>query len=137
MIRRSLRPAERCRPAPSALIDPNNGIESRFWGSARARPRRVIWFLPARALHPRTKSGDDEMRIKPKTKRMEWKRWFAWHPVIIDNVTIWFETIERKRDPDIFDWVYSYRLIDKSDGRLRRMLRTLGLSRASGDRKLP
>lgn len=77
------------------------------------------------------------MRIKPKTKRMEWKRWFAWHPVIIDNVTIWFETIERKRDPDIFDWVYSYRLIDKSDGRLRRMLRTLGLSRASGDRKLP
>ena len=77
------------------------------------------------------------MRIKPKTKRMEWKRWFAWHPVIIDNVTIWFETIERKRDPDIFDWVYSYRLIDKSDGRLRRMLRTLGLSRASEDRKLP
>ena len=77
------------------------------------------------------------MRIKPKMKRMEWKRWFAWHPVIIDNVTIWFETIERKRDPDIFDWVYSYRLIDKSDGRLRRMLRTLGLSRASEDRKLP
>jgi hypothetical protein len=49
---------------------------------------------------------------------MEWKRWFAWHPVIIDNVTVWFETIERKRDPDIFDWVYSYRTIKKkNDGK--------------------
>ena len=53
---------------------------------------------------------------------MEWKRWFAWHPVIIDNVTIWLETIERKRDPDIFDWVYSYRLIArKKDGYFRRL----------------
>jgi hypothetical protein len=48
---------------------------------------------------------------------MEWQRWFAWHPVIIDNVTVWFETIERKRDPDIFDWVYSYRIIKKDDGK--------------------
>ncbi len=78
------------------------------------------------------------MRIKPKMKRLEWRRWFAWHPVIIDNVTVWFETIERKRDPDIFDWVYSYRLIDKkSDGRFRRLARTLGRLRASGDRKQP
>ena len=41
--------------------------------------------------------------------------WFAWHPVLVDNVTVWFETVERKRDPDIFDWVYSYRTIDKKD----------------------
>jgi hypothetical protein len=59
------------------------------------------------------------MRIKPKMKRMEWRRWFAWHPVIIDNVTVWLETIERKRDPDIFDWVYSYRFIDKKNKRKR------------------
>jgi hypothetical protein len=78
------------------------------------------------------------MRIKPKTKRMEWRRWFAWHPVIIDNVTIWFETIERKRDPDIFDWVYSYRLIEKKrDRKYLSLLRSLGGRWGSGDRKLP
>lgn len=48
------------------------------------------------------------MKIRPKD-RASWRRWFAWHPVLIDNSTVWFEIIERKRDPDIFDWVYSYR----------------------------
>lgn len=52
------------------------------------------------------------MKLRPKN-RTTWKKWFAWHPVIIDNVTVWLEIVERKRDPDIFDWVYSYRLIDK------------------------
>lgn len=52
------------------------------------------------------------MRIKPHD-RLEWHKWFAWHPVLIDNVTVWLETVERKRDPDIFDWVYSYRTIEK------------------------
>jgi len=57
------------------------------------------------------------MRKKPH-KRLYWHKWFAWHPVLIDNVTVWLETIERKRDPDIFDWVYSYRTIEKNkDGR--------------------
>jgi hypothetical protein len=54
------------------------------------------------------------MKIKPRD-RTKWQRWFAWHPVIIDNVTVWLEIIERKRDPDIFDWVYSYRVIDRGD----------------------
>jgi hypothetical protein len=74
------------------------------------------------------------MRVKPKN-RMEWKRWFAWHPVIIDNVTIWLETIERKRDPDIFDWVYSYRLIDK--GKDGRFLRGLWSRRRPGGARKP
>ena len=52
------------------------------------------------------------MRLKPHG-RLEWRKWFAWHPVLIDNVTVWLETVERKRDPDIFDWVYSYRTIEK------------------------
>jgi hypothetical protein len=56
------------------------------------------------------------MKIKPKD-RTKWRRWFAWHPVIIDNVTVWLEIVERKRDPDIFDWVYSYRVIDRSGRR--------------------
>ena len=56
------------------------------------------------------------MRMKPKD-RAEWQRWFAWHPVLIDNVTVWLEIIERKRDPDIFDWVYSYRVLDKRNRR--------------------
>jgi hypothetical protein len=56
------------------------------------------------------------MRIKPKD-RTQWQRWFAWHPVIINNVTVWLEIVERKRDPDIFDWVYSYRVIDRSNRR--------------------
>jgi hypothetical protein len=53
------------------------------------------------------------MRVRPKD-RANWTRWFAWHPVIIDNVTVWLEIVERKRDPDIFDWVYSYRTIEKN-----------------------
>jgi len=62
------------------------------------------------------------MRINPHG-RTEWKRWFAWHPVIIDNVTVWLETIERKKDPDIFDWIYSYRTIEKkNDGKTRLRL---------------
>jgi hypothetical protein len=64
------------------------------------------------------------MRKRPKD-RASWKRWFAWHPVLIDNVTVWLETIERRRDPDIFDWVYSYRTIDRSNHR-RRLLGRLG-----------
>lgn len=59
------------------------------------------------------------MRLRPKN-RARWERWFAWHPVIIDNVTVWFEVIERRRYPDIFDWVYSYRTIDR-DLRRRRV----------------
>jgi hypothetical protein len=60
------------------------------------------------------------MRMKPKD-RSKWQRWFAWHPILIDNVTVWLEIVERKRDPDIFDWVYSYRVIDR--GRWGRYLR--------------
>jgi hypothetical protein len=62
------------------------------------------------------KRGDNEMRLKPKD-RAEWQRWFAWHPVIINNVTVWLETVERKKDPDIFDWAYGYRIIDKTKDR--------------------
>jgi hypothetical protein len=62
------------------------------------------------------KMKDEEMRIKPND-RATWRRWFAWYPVLIDNVIVWFEIIERKRDPDIFDWVYSYRVIDRSNWR--------------------
>lgn len=58
------------------------------------------------------------MRIRPRD-RSTWQRWFAWHPVIVDNVTVWLETVERKRHPDIFDWVYGYRMLDKSDRRKR------------------
>ena len=54
------------------------------------------------------------MRLRPKDRK-QWQRWFAWHPVIIDNVTVWLEIIERKRDPDIFDWVYAYRVIDRKN----------------------
>jgi hypothetical protein len=61
------------------------------------------------------------MRIRPKD-RASWKRWFAWHPILIDNVIVWLEIVERKRDPDIFDWVYSYRTLDRNNR--RRELRT-------------
>ena len=61
------------------------------------------------------------MRVRPKD-RASWRRWFAWHPVIINNATVWLEIVERKRDPDIFDWVYSYRTIDKNNH--TRQLRT-------------
>jgi hypothetical protein len=62
------------------------------------------------------------MRLRPKD-RSHWSKWFAWHPVIIDNVTVWFEIVERRRYPDIFDWVYGYRFIDWNVRRRRRRLR--------------
>ena len=69
------------------------------------------------------------MKIRPKD-RTRWQRWFAWHPVIIDNVTVWLEIVERKRDPDIFDWVYSYRVIDRRQSRRYTAARwRLGLRR--------
>ena len=58
------------------------------------------------------------MRIRPKD-RASWQRWFAWHPVIIDNITVWLEVVERRRHPDIFDWVYGYRTIDRQVRRKR------------------
>ena len=61
------------------------------------------------------------MRIRPKD-RVHWHRWFAWHPVIIDNVTVWLEIVERRRYPDIFDWVYGYRTIKRDS--IRKRLRT-------------
>lgn len=75
------------------------------------------------------------MKIKPKD-RSKWRKWFAWHPVIIDNVTVWLEIVERKRDPDIFDWVYSYRVIDRSNWRRYFRLRWIpGRRRLRNDRK--
>jgi hypothetical protein len=66
---------------------------------------------------------DCDMTLIPKD-RSQWKRWFAWHPVIIDNVSVWFEIVERRRRPDIFDWAYHYRTIDqKTHRRRRRVLR--------------
>ena len=65
------------------------------------------------------------MKIRPKD-RASWQRWFAWHPVIIDNVTVWLQFVERRRHPDIFDWVYGYRLIDRDDrGKRPRFLNGL------------
>ena len=26
-----------------------------------------------------------------------WHRWFAWHPVQVENFIVWLETIERRR----------------------------------------
>jgi hypothetical protein len=68
------------------------------------------------------------MRRRPKD-RVHWRRWFAWHPVIVDNVTVWLEVVERRRHPDIFDWVYSYRNIDRNDHRKRPRARLTRLSR--------
>lgn len=35
------------------------------------------------------------MRWTPKDE-CEWHKWFAWHPVMIGNQSIWLETIQRK-----------------------------------------
>ena len=83
----------------------------------RRRERIQLMICPQHgAATARLSSNQNErmikMRIKPRD-RATWRRWFAWHPVLIDNVTVWLEIIERKRDPDIFDWVYSYRVIDR------------------------
>jgi hypothetical protein len=74
------------------------------------------------------------MRIRPKD-RTTWRRWFAWHPVIIDNVTVWLEVVERRRHPDIFDWVYSYRKIDRDSTRKRLRIGYNRLRRRLTDRR--
>ncbi len=73
------------------------------------------------------------MRIRPKN-RATWRRWFAWHPVIIDNVTVWLEVVERRRHPDIFDWVYGYRTIDRESSIKRIRARYTHLRRRLLDR---
>lgn len=40
-----------------------------------------------------------------------WHKWFAWHPVIIDGVIVWFEEIEREK----FINTWQYRHVD-NDG---------------------
>ena len=75
------------------------------------------------------------MKIRPKDGT-RWQRWFAWHPIIINNVTVWLEVVERKRDPDIFDWVYSYRVIDRNRPKqFARVWWRLGLRRLREDRR--
>jgi hypothetical protein len=74
------------------------------------------------------------MRIRPKD-RTSWRRWFAWHPVIIDNVTVWLELVERRRHPNIFDWVYSYRTLDRDSYRKRLRVGYDRLRRRLTDRR--
>ena len=38
------------------------------------------------------------MRIKLKKNRVK-KKWFAWHPVIVNNQLIWLEYIDRNYVP--------------------------------------
>jgi hypothetical protein len=68
------------------------------------------------------------MKKTPKDRTI-WRKWFAWHPIIIDNVTVWLEIVERKREPDIFDWVYSYRTIDKNVRRKQLRARHISVRR--------
>ena len=42
-----------------------------------------------------------------------WHEWFAWHPVIIDGVFVWLETIERVRGAGWDNSFWSYRFINK------------------------
>jgi len=79
--------------------------------------------------------GAHDMKIRPKD-RTSWQRWFAWHPILIGNDTVWLEIVERKRHPDIFDWVYSYRTIDRGGpGKYPRLWWTLGWRRLGEDRR--
>jgi len=36
-----------------------------------------------------------EREIMSIRKKNAWHRWFAWHPVKIDNQTVWLEMVER------------------------------------------
>ena len=51
------------------------------------------------------------MRLK-RTERAvygQWGRWFAWHPVVIDNAIVWLETVERCRNDGTYwrdTWEY-------------------------------
>lgn len=39
-----------------------------------------------------------------------WHPWFAWHPVFIDGVMVWLETVERKRESSWYETFWEYRI---------------------------
>lgn len=39
------------------------------------------------------------MKLKEIKQRPEWERYFAWHPVRIDNELVWLEWVEHKAEP--------------------------------------
>lgn len=41
--------------------------------------------------------------------RKEWHRWFAWHPVWVNNNFVWFETVQRR-------WIYNASSAGDSSG---------------------
>lgn len=50
----------------------------------------------------------------------KWKRWFAWHPVKINNKWVWWNWVERQEwgyyseNPESIPlWHYNYRFINK------------------------
>src|SRR5262249_305195 len=98
----------------------------------------LICMAPGRGAVRRDSSRepakDHDVKIRPKD-RTSWRRWFAWHPVIIDNVTVWLEIVERRRHPDIFDWVYTYLVIDRTGARRAPARWRLGLRRLFGGRR--
>jgi hypothetical protein len=44
--------------------------------------------------------------------RRQWHRWFAWYPVLVDDVLVWLETVERRTDVSLattYKWEYRLR----------------------------
>lgn len=50
------------------------------------------------------------MRWKRNNRdKSRWHKWFAWHPVVIENDCVWLETVERRIDYGIYDDFPEYR----------------------------
>ncbi len=45
-----------------------------------------------------------------------WTPWFAWYPVTIGNMRIWWETVDRRLEMWGYDPVWKYRLVGDDDG---------------------
>lgn len=40
----------------------------------------------------------------------DWKYWFAWYPVMVDDQWVWLEIIQRRDEGDIFITIWNYKL---------------------------
>jgi hypothetical protein len=47
-------------------------------------------------------------KLKISVPLYEWHKWYAWHPVFIDNMIVWLEPVERKiiYGPLVFENMY-------------------------------
>lgn len=48
-----------------------------------------------------------------KASFKNWRRWYAWRPIILENHFVWFEWVLRKRASSWYEVFWEYKLLKK------------------------